>query len=170
MVTRPCSWTYFPNGSIRNLVPSIRGSQASLFLDEMPVDASMINSIPVSNIAMVKVLKDGGLISNAVAIYTKRGNMVSDEDKGKDQEKVNKLVLRGYDKSVEFELPDITSDAYKKITKDTRETLYWNPSLSEEPGLAPRAKFFNNDDAKNRQIIIISFDKNDRLLYYNEVK
>ena len=153
-----------------NLVPSIRGSQASLFLDEMPVDASMINSIPVSNIAMVKVLKDGGLISNAVAIYTKRGNMVSDEDKGKDQEKVNKLVLRGYDKSVEFELPDITSDAYKKITKDTRETLYWNPSLSEEPGLAPRAKFFNNDDAKNRQIIIISFDKNDRLLYYNEVK
>lgn len=150
-----------------NLVPSIRGSQASLFLDEMPVDASMISSIPVSNIAMVKVLKDGGLISNAVAIYTRRGNMVPEEDKTK--EKVNKLVLKGYDKSTEFELPDITGDAYKRITKDTRETLYWNPSLSEDGGLAPRAKFFNNDEAKNRQVIIISFDKNDRLLYYNEI-
>lgn len=150
-----------------NLVPSIRGSQANLFLDEMPVDASMISSIPVSNIAMVKVLKDGGLVSNAVAIYTKRGNMVSEDDK-KD-EKVNKLVLKGYDKSVEFELPDITGDGYKRISKDTRETLYWNPSLSEDGGLAPRAKFFNNDEAKNRRIIIISFDKNDRLLYYDEV-
>ncbi|MNK48728.1 hypothetical protein D3C87_675640 [compost metagenome] len=150
-----------------NLVPSIRGSQANLFLDEMPVDASMISSIPVSNIAMVKVLKDGGLVSNAVAIYTRRGNMVAEEDKTK--EKVNKLVLKGYDKSTEFELPDITGDAYKRITKDTRETLYWNPSLSEDGGLAPRAKFFNNDEAKNRQIIIISFDKNDRLLYYNEI-
>ena len=150
-----------------NLVPSIRGSQANLFLDEMPVDASMISSIPVSNIAMVKVLKDGGLVSNAVAIYTRRGNMVAEEDKMK--EKVNKLVLKGYDKSTEFELPDITGDAYKRITKDTRETLYWNPSLSEDGGLAPRAKFFNNDEAKNRQVIIISFDKNDRLLYYNEI-
>lgn len=152
-----------------NLVPSIRGSQANLFLDEMPVDASMISSIPVSNIAMVKVLKDGGLVSNAVAIYTRRGNMVSDEDKGKNEEKINKLVLKGYDKSTEFELPDITGDGYKRVTKDTRETLYWNPSLSEDGGLAPRAKFFNNDEAKNRQVIIISFDKNDRLLYYNEI-
>lgn len=150
-----------------NLVPSIRGSQAQLFLDEMPVDASMISSLPISNIAMVKVLKDGGLVSNAVAIYTRRGNMVSDDDK-KD-EKVNKLVLKGYDKSVEFELPDITGDGYKRISKDTRETLYWNPSLSEDGGLAPRAKFFNNDEAKNRQVTIISFDKNDRLLYYNEI-
>lgn len=150
-----------------NYIPSIRGSQASLFLDEMPVDASMISSLPISTIAMVKVLKNDGLVGNAVAIYTRRGNMVAEEDKN--TEKVNKLVLKGYDRSTEFELPDITGEAYKKITNDTRETLYWNPSLSEDGGLAPRAKFFNNDNAKNRQIIIISFDKNDKLLYYSEV-
>ena len=51
-----------------NYIPSIRGSQAKLFLDEIPVDASMINSIPISNIAMVKVLKNDGLAGNAVAI------------------------------------------------------------------------------------------------------
>ncbi|WP_333853835.1 hypothetical protein [Epilithonimonas sp.] len=158
----------FTMDSSGNYIPSIRGSQANLFLDEMPTDASMISSLSVSNIAMVKVIKNGGLVSNAIAIYTKRGNMLTEEDKS--TEKVNKTILRGYDKSVEFELPDITSDAYKKIKTDTRETLYWNPSLSEEGGLAPRAKFFNNDDAKNREIIIISFDKDDKMLYYNEVK
>lgn len=158
----------FTMDSSGNYIPSIRGSQANLFLDEMPVDASMISSLPVSNIAMVKVIKTGGLVSNAIAIYTKRGNMLSEEDKT--TEKVNKTVLRGYDKSIEFELPDITSDAYKKIKTDTRETLYWNPKLSQEGSLAPRAKFFNNDDAKNREIIIISFDKDDKMLYYDEVK
>ncbi len=157
----------FTMDSTGNYIPSIRGSQASLFLDEMPADVSMISSLPISSIAMVKVLKNGGLVSNAIAIYTKKGDMIAEEDKN--VEKINKLVLRGYDKSIEFELPDITSDAYKKITKDTRETLYWNPSLSEEGGLAPRVKFFNNDEAKNRQIIIISFDKNDKLLYCNEI-
>ena len=157
----------FTMDSSGNYIPSIRGSQAQLFIDEMPVDASMISSLPVSSIAMVKVLKNDGLVGNAVAIYTRRGNMVADVDK--DKEIVNKLVLKGYDKSVEFELPDITGEAYKRISKDTRETLYWNPSLSEDGGLAPRVKFFNNDNAKNREITIISFDKNDRLLYYNEI-
>jgi len=158
----------FTMDSSGNYIPSIRGSQANLFLDEMPVDASMISSLPVSNIAMVKVIKTGGLVSNAIAIYTKRGDMLSEEDKT--TEKVNKTVLRGYDKSTEFELPDITGDAYKKIKTDTRETLYWNPRLSQEGSLAPRAKFFNNDEAKNREIIIISFDKDDKMLYYDEVK
>ena len=163
---RAAGLTFTMDGS-GNLVPNIRGSQANLFLDEMPADASIISSLPISSIAMVKVLKEGGLVSNAVAIYTRKGNMVAKEDKSKEQ--INKLVLKGYDKALEFELPDITSDAYKRIAKDTRETLYWNPALSEDGGLAPRVKFFNNDEAKNRQIIIISFDKNDRLLYYNEI-
>ena len=152
-----------------NYVPSIRGSQASLFLDEVPVDASMINSLPVSNIAMVKVLKDGGLVSNAIAIYTKRGNMLADQKDDK-KEINNKAVLRGYDVPAEFEQPDITSDAYKRVKNDTRELLYWNPNLTSESNLPPRVLFFNNDNAKNREITIIGFDKNERLLYYDEVK
>lgn len=152
-----------------NYIPSIRGSKASLFLNEMPVDASMINSIPINDIAMVKVLRNDGLVGNAVAIYTKRGNMGNNDTANK-KESTNKTLLRGYDRALEFELPDITSDNYKKITKDTRELLYWNPKLSDEPNIPPRAKFFNNDFAKNREIIIISFDKNDKILFYNEIK
>ncbi len=158
----------FTMDSSGNYVPSIRGSQAKLYLDEMPVDASMINSLPVSNIAMVKILKNDGLVGNAVAIYTKRGNMLAAENDKKELN--NKTILRGYDKAVDFEQPDITSDAYKKVVKDTRELLYWNPNLTPESGLPARAIFFNNDEAKNRQITIISFDKDDKLLYYDEVK
>lgn len=132
------------------------------------VDASMINSLPVSNIAMVKILKNDGLVGNAVAIYTKRGNMLAAENDKKELN--NKTILRGYDKAVDFEQPDITSDAYKKVVKDTRELLYWNPNLTPESGLPARAIFFNNDEAKNREITIISFDKDDKLLYYDEVK
>lgn len=158
----------FTMDSSGNYVPSIRGSQAKLYLDEMPVDASMINSLPVSNIAMVKILKNDGLVGNAVAIYTKRGNMLAAENDKKELN--NKTILRGYDKAVDFEQPDITSDAYKKVVKDTRELLYWNPNLTQESGLTARAIFFNNDEAKNREITIISFDKDDKLLYYDEVK
>lgn len=158
----------FTMDSSGNYVPSIRGSQAKLYLDEMPVDASMINSLPVSNIAMVKILKNDGLVGNAVAIYTKRGNMLAAENDKKELN--NKTILRGYDKAVDFEQPDITSDAYKKVVKDTRELLYWNPNLTPESGLPARAIFFNNDEAKNREITIISFDKDDKLLYYDEVK
>lgn len=153
-----------------NYVPSMRGSNASIYLDEMPVDASTISTIPPNIIAMVKVIKTGGLVSNAIAIYTKKGNMKSEKEKDKDKAQSNSSILLGYDKAIEFEHPDFSKDEYKKISKDLRELLYWNPDLSEDSGLAPRAKFFNNDSAKNRQIIIISFDKDDKLLYYEEVK
>lgn len=152
-----------------NYVPSIRGSRASLYLNEMPADPSLISSISVNDIAMVKVLKDGGLVSNAILIYTKKGNMQSGP---KDDKKAatNNAILNGYDKAEEFEQPDITSDAYKKVANDTRELLYWNPNLTTDSGLPARIKFFNNDNAKNREITIIGFDKNDHLLYYDEVK
>jgi hypothetical protein len=35
----------------------------------------MIASLPVNNIAMVKIIKSSGLIGDAVAIYTMKGDM-----------------------------------------------------------------------------------------------
>jgi hypothetical protein len=55
-------------------IPIIRGSQARIFLNEMPIDAVFINSIPIADIAMIKVIKQpfAGSFGNApaVAIYT----------------------------------------------------------------------------------------------------
>ena len=55
-------------------IPIIRGSQARIFLNEMPIDAVFVNTIPSADIAMIKVIKQpfAGSFGNAaaVAIYT----------------------------------------------------------------------------------------------------
>jgi len=57
-----------------DIIPYIRSSRARIFVDEMPMDASYLNVIPVSDIAMIKVIKSpfvgsfGG--ASAIAIYT----------------------------------------------------------------------------------------------------
>jgi hypothetical protein len=58
-------------------IPVIRGSQARIFIDEIPTDAGFLNMLPVSDIAMIKVIKTpfaGSIGGNsAVVIYRLRG-------------------------------------------------------------------------------------------------
>jgi hypothetical protein len=67
-------------------VPVIRGSVATIFVDEMRMDASLLNSLPVHDIGMIKVIKGpfAGAIGNGgggtIAIYTIKGNEDEDED------------------------------------------------------------------------------------------
>lgn len=162
---RAAGLTFQRNSSGVN-VPSIRGQQAKLYLDEMPTDVDMIANVPVSNIAMVKVLKGAGLAGNAVAVYTMKGNMKS-KSKEKEIQKNNSAIIKGYDKPSEFLIGAIDEDA--KIDNDTRETLYWNPNLFDSDYVPPRIKFFNNDSAKQYKVLMISFDEDDHLLYDQQI-
>jgi hypothetical protein len=65
----------------RNEIPFavIRGGVPAVFIDEMPVDYGTLNSLPVPDIAMIKVIKtpflggaNGG--HGAIAVYTRRGD------------------------------------------------------------------------------------------------
>ncbi|WP_419494904.1 hypothetical protein [Chryseobacterium bernardetii] len=147
-------------------VPYIRGQQAKLYLDEILTDPSMISTLPINNIAMVKVMKGAGLIGDAVAIYTMKGNM-KPKNSGKEAPKNNSAVIKGYDKPSEFLVEMIDEDT--KIENDTRETLYWNPNLFDSDYVPPRIKFFNNDSAKQYKVTIISFDEDDNLLYDQQI-
>ncbi|MCQ9634285.1 hypothetical protein MP477_04870 [Chryseobacterium sp. WG23] len=150
-------------------VPYIRGSKAQLYLDEMATEPGMIMNVPISNIAMVKIIKGSGLVGNAVLIYTMRGNMKPKSNQ-KEAQKNNSSVIKGYDKPSEFLIETLdTDDPAKKIENDTRETLYWNPNLFDSEYVPPRIKFFNNDTAKQYKVLIISFDEDDRILYQNEI-
>jgi len=66
-------------------VPFIRNTRASIFVDEIPVDAGYITNLPVADIAMIKIIKQPfiGTVSNGgggvVAIYT-----LKDDDDGDD--------------------------------------------------------------------------------------
>jgi hypothetical protein len=59
---------------------SWRGGTPQLYLDQMPVDVQMIASLPISDVALVKVFRPpfmggfGGGSGGAIAIYTRRGN------------------------------------------------------------------------------------------------
>jgi hypothetical protein len=164
---RAAGLTFQRNNSGVN-VPYIRGSQAKLYLNEVQTDPSMIESLPISNIAMVKIIKESGLIGNAVAIYTMKGNM-KPKDNVKEAPKNNSSIVKGYDKPSEFPIEMIDNDSPTKIENDTRETLYWNPNLFDSDYVPPRIKFFNNDSAKQYKILIISFDEDDNLLYDKEI-
>lgn len=151
-------------------VPYIRGSQAKLYLDEVQTDPSMIASLPVTNIAMVKIIKGAGLIGDAVLIYTMKGNMKSKSNESEKATQNNNLaIVKGYDKPSEFPIEMIDNDSPAKIENDTRETLYWNPNLFDSDYVPPRIKFFNNDSAKQYKMLIISFDEDDNLLYDQEI-
>jgi hypothetical protein len=162
---RAAGLTFQRNSSGVN-VPYIRNQQAKLYLDESPTDASMIANLPISNIAMVKILKGAGLIGDAVLIYTMRGNMKSKTNE-KETKKNNSSIIKGYDKPSEFLIEML--DDNSKIENDTRETLYWNPNLFDSDYVPPRIKFFNNDTAKQYKVLIISFDEDDNLLYDQEI-
>ena len=60
-------------------IPFIRGSQAKIYVDEMAVDAGYLNLLPISDIAMIKVIKGPSAsvfgVSGVIAIYT-----IKDED------------------------------------------------------------------------------------------
>ncbi|MDN3692388.1 TonB-dependent receptor plug domain-containing protein [Chryseobacterium tructae] len=158
--------TFQKNNSGAN-VPYIRGQQAKLYLDEVPTDASMIATLPVNNIAMVKILKGAGLIGDAVAIYTMKGNMQSKAKEKETKQTNNSSIIKGYDKPSEFLVEMIDENA--KVENDTRETLYWNPNLFDSDYVPPRIKFFNNDSAKQYKVLIISFDEDDNILYDQQI-
>lgn len=59
----------------RTPVPYIRGSRAGIYVDEIYHDADFLNSLPVTDIAMIKIIKGpfaGGFNSpgGVIAIYT----------------------------------------------------------------------------------------------------
>ena len=78
---------YFTRSGIR--VPVIRGTVASIYVNEMRMDASFLNALSVNDIAMVKIIKGpfAGAIGNGgggvVAIYTLKGE---DEEELEDQD------------------------------------------------------------------------------------
>src|SRR5215467_15350868 len=61
-------------------VPFIRNTRASIFVDEMPVDAGYLDDLSVTDIAMIKIIKQPfvGAVGNGgggvIAIYTLKGD------------------------------------------------------------------------------------------------
>ena len=150
-----------------NYVPYIRNFPAKVYIDEIPTDPSTISSIPVSAIAMVKIIRGSSILGNALAVYTRRGDTKSSFSIINDPYMDNTATIDGYDKTAEFYMPDYNNGNNKNIQNDTRDVLYWNPDLKSINKMPLVVNFYNNDAPNNYQITIIAFDKDDKPLFYN---
>jgi hypothetical protein len=161
-----------PGGS-----PSLqwRGSTPSLYLNEMQVDASQLQSTPVSDIAMVKVFRPGsgvgfgGGAGGVIAVYTKKGG---DEKKSDANFKgLDRVQLIGYSPIKEFYTPDYdVQNAAQNDIEDIRSTLYWKPFvLTDKDSRRVSFQFFNNDISRRIRIVIEGVNEEGKLSHIEKI-
>ncbi|MCI3935851.1 hypothetical protein MQX03_01470 [Chryseobacterium aahli] len=158
-----------------NATATMRGGPVQLFLDEMRADASLISSISVSDVAMIKVIRgmfsgSSGGGNGAIIIYTRRGGITGSAPDNGQSKTLKEMTLKGYDKEEPFKNEIYDEIDPQSLSKDSRSTLYWNPYLPNQPKESTKINFYNNDDAKSFKVIIIGFDEEtDTPLYYNDI-
>jgi hypothetical protein len=131
-----------------------RGSNTDVFLNEFPTDISLLQSTPMTDVAMIKVFDPpfigapGGGAGGAVAVYLKKGGGANTNVKG-----LNTATIVGYSSVKEFYMPN-----YEKTNSDAgdyRTTLYWNPFLlMDAKKRRVTIPFFNNDNCKKIKVVI----------------
>lgn len=134
---------------------SWRGSNTSIFLNEVNSDLNSVQNINMNDVAMIKVYRPpffgamGGGAGGAIAIYTKKGSKDNSQVKGLPFTPVN-----GYSSIKQFYVPDYETDTDPNL-KDYRSTLYWNPFLIFDKGRRRiTIPFFNSDNCKKMRITI----------------
>ncbi len=146
------------SGSGSQMSMSWRGGTPSLYLNEMISNIEMVQAIPVSDIAYIKVMRPpffgagGGGADGAIAIYTKKGGDAKRNDPSK--KGMETTILAGYSKFREFYNPSYEKDA-TSYDADTRSTLYWNPYIMTNKKTPRfRIEFYNNDFSKKLLLVL----------------
>lgn len=148
--------------------PSLRGKTSynepstplfildGMLISDMPMN--FINSIPMSNIDKVEVLKGGSAAiygyrgaNGAIAIYTKKG----EDPMTQDYELVGAITkkIAGFSSNRDFYSPRYTPENIDSPEPDHRTTLYWNPEINTEDGKT-ELSFYSADDLGYFRIIV----------------
>lgn len=151
---------------------SWRGGAPQFFLDEISVDAEMITSLPISDIAYVKVFRPpfyggmGGGSGGGIAIYTRKGS----DQRSAPGSGLSSNVIAGYSPLKEFYSPNYESANPRNEQRDLRTTLYWNPffQLNAKKRTAT-IRFFNNDVTKAFRVVIEGMTPDGLLTHYETI-
>ncbi|WP_143309268.1 hypothetical protein [Chitinophaga vietnamensis] len=145
-------------GDINNPSLSWRGGKPGLYLNEMQSDVSMLSSISVNDIALIKVFRPpfmGGFggANGAIAVYTKKGG----DNTGTPDPRVKGFELykkAGYTIVKQFYSPDYSVKKEVHSLPDKRLTLFWSPNVAVDT-LTHTAKieFYNNDFSKRFRLV-----------------
>jgi hypothetical protein len=140
-------------------IPVIRNVDATVYLDEIPTDIYVLTTMPVSDIAMVKVIpgyfagaSGGGGGGGVLAIYSKKGDA-----KRNDDPLLAKSILAGYKRTEPFST--INYFEANPSETDTRIQLYWNSNPYNERGTRIPVRFFNNDGSQRYRITVTGLTK-----------
>ncbi len=152
--------------------PSVtwRGGRPAFYLDEMPVDAEMLLSIPINDIAFVKAIRPPfmgtGGANGAIVIYTRKGEDVKPV-KGKG---LSTNIALGYTAPRQFYSPNYANFNSSHTEKDNRTTLYWNSNITTVPGKnIIRLPFFNSDVANGFRVVVEGMTKEGLLTHIEKV-
>ena len=139
----------------------------TLYLDEMATTYDMISSLPVANVAYIKVFRPGFVggagsgTGGAIVIYTRMGA----DDQPIGAKGLDNSVVTGYTAIREFYSPDYDSSS-DNDKKDLRTTMYWNPSVITTPDQNKvRLSFFNNDVSHSFRMVIEGMNKEGQLTH-----
>ncbi len=149
-----------------------RGGTPQVYLDEMLTNVDMIATIPVNDVAFIKVFRppfmggsmggDGG----AIAIYTRRG----DDFKAAPGKGLDRNTIMGYSIIRDFYSPNYQVFDQKNEQADYRTTLLWEPMILTKPGKSKKIiAFFNTDITKSFRIIIEGVSSDGQLTRFEQV-
>lgn len=157
-------------------IVSWRGSRTALFLNEVQVSAGVLETLPMSDIALVKTFRPPffgaalGGSGGAVVVYTKKGAKLESETLfNKNKLGLLQAKLTGYTAYKEFASTDyaIFSNADKK---DIRPTLYWEPMiLTDEISRKIVIQFYNNDIAKAFRVVLEGMNEAGKLVRVEKI-
>jgi hypothetical protein len=140
-------------------------SPVTFYLDEIPTDAELLASIPMSNLAYVKLIRApffGPLSAGnaAISVYTKKGNDMTENMKG-----LESTLLKGYTMVKEFYQPDYSMEAPEMSKPDNRRALYWQPNIITDGSTRTiKLVFYNNSSAKKFKFVLEGINDNGQFI------
>jgi hypothetical protein len=153
---------------------SWRGGRPSLYMNEMQVDATQLQNVSVTDIAMVKVFRPGsgvgfrGGAGGTIAVYTKKGGDSKNTDptfKG-----LPRAILAGYSMPKEFYSPNYLENNAANEQEDLRTTLYWKPYLlTDKETMRVNIDFFNNDITRKLRLVLEGFNEEGKLTHIETI-
>ena len=148
-----------------------RGSPVTLFLDEFHVDGATLASIPMTDVAYIKVFDppfmgaSGNGPGGAIAVYTKRGGDAINNVSGMDY-----TLVPGYTPVKQFYSPNYAEQQINFNQTDLRRTLYWKPNiLTDRKNNKVKISFYNNDISHSLQLVLEGMTTEGKLIHISKL-
>lgn len=142
----------------------------AIFLDESPAEVSLLRSLRMDDIALIKFYEPGFVGAGTtgpggtLAIYTK--NSRAEDVK---PQKMDFFYYPGFSVVKEFFSPDYATPL-PAITGDYRTTIYWNPDIFlDGNSKSVKLKFYNNDFSRRLRVVVEGFGADGKLIHSEKI-